>query len=33
VLDRLAPLARAAGASSRPGHRELARRVRAAAAG
>ena len=27
VLDRLAPLARAAAAVSRPGHRELARRV------
>jgi hypothetical protein len=33
VLDRLAPLARAARASSRPGYRELARRVAAVAAG
>jgi tetratricopeptide (TPR) repeat protein len=33
VLDRLAPLARAAAASSRPGHRELAQRVTAVAAG
>jgi hypothetical protein len=33
VLDRLAPLARAAGGSSRPGHRELAQRVTAVAAG
>jgi hypothetical protein len=33
VADRLAPLGRAAGAVPRPGHRDLARRVAAVAAG